>query len=158
MHQTSRSRAGGFALVSIACVLILGPSSVAQGQDTTKSVMCADKVPAATAALCNAYHGGIASTPKGGGSSSTTEVTQFEFGVKAPLDNNTKASPGKRQHDPLTVSKPEGGASPQLLQSAATNEAVKTVPPGVTPPTVVPCWNGQPPTAKNPCPPRPKKK
>ena len=158
MHQTSRSRAGGIALVSIACALILGPSSVAQGQDTTKSVMCADEVPAATAAICNAYHGGIASTPKGGGSSSTTQVTQFQFGVKAPLDDSSKASTGKRQHGALTVTKEGSSASPQLLQSAATNETVNAVTPGVSPPTVVPCWNGQLATAKNPCPPRPKKK
>lgn len=149
MQLPGRSSVGLVALLWIGSAASFAPNSVAHAQDSSKSVKCIDGVAAATAALCNAYHGGLAS--------SSTEVHGFQYGVETPVDATNQAS-GKRQHDPITVPKGETGGSPQLLQANATNEVLHTVPGTVTPPAVVPCWNGQLPTLKTPCPARKKKK
>ena len=94
MRVPTRSSLGLVALLSIGSAATLTPNSIAHAQDTTKPVPCADGVAAATAALCTAYHGGLAA--------SWTETRGFQQGVETPVDANNEAS-GKSQHAPITA-------------------------------------------------------
>lgn len=56
-----------------------------------------------------------------------TVVLGFDYEVKSPRDAATGQPSGKRQHQPLTVIKEWGPATPQLFQALVTNEVLKTV-------------------------------
>jgi hypothetical protein len=170
MYLPSRSRIGLIAALSIGAAATFAPSAVAHAQDSTKKLVnCKDGVVASTAAICTAGHGGLAS-------SSAAEVNSFQFGVQSPVSTTNGAS-GERKHDPVTVTtevdaaspltkavdnaspltKEADAASPTLLQPAVTNETFNQAPARTTHATPKTCWNGQIPTTKNPCPPRPTK-
>lgn len=52
---------------------------------------------------------------------------RYEYEIKMPGDAATGQSSGKRQHQPLVITKEWGAASPQLFQAAATGETLKSV-------------------------------
>lgn len=56
-----------------------------------------------------------------------TEITNFAYEVVSPRDLASGASSGKRQHKPITITKPIGAATPQFFQAITTNEVLKTV-------------------------------
>jgi hypothetical protein len=45
-------------------------------------------------------------------------VLAFQYGVKSPCDAATGQASGKRQHQPIVITKAWGTASPQLLPSS----------------------------------------
>jgi type VI secretion system secreted protein Hcp len=51
----------------------------------------------------------------------------FEFEMALPVDPASGMATGKRQYQPLTVTKEWGAASPQIFQAAADNENLRTV-------------------------------
>jgi type VI secretion system Hcp family effector len=51
----------------------------------------------------------------------------FHYEVKSPRDTATGQANGKRQHQPLKITKRWGAASPQVFQALVTNEILKTV-------------------------------
>jgi type VI secretion system secreted protein Hcp len=54
-------------------------------------------------------------------------ILAFTQGVISPRDPATGLPTGKRQHQPVTIVKPWGAASPQGLTACATNEALSEV-------------------------------
>ena len=52
---------------------------------------------------------------------------EFEYGVKSPRDLATGQASGKRQHNPIVITKEWGPATPQLFQACVTNEVLKSV-------------------------------
>jgi len=54
-------------------------------------------------------------------------VLGFEYGVKSPRDVATGQASGKRQHQPLIITKEWGPASPQIFQALTTNEVLDSV-------------------------------
>src|SRR5258707_4206645 len=59
----------------------------------------------------------------------TAEIGGLRLSMEldVPHDGATGHASGKRQYQPLTVTKEWGAASPQILQAAATNEILTTV-------------------------------
>lgn len=55
------------------------------------------------------------------------EVLAFQMGVKAPYDVGTGLGSGKRRHQPVTITKEWGAASPQLWQALTSNETLQSV-------------------------------
>jgi type VI secretion system secreted protein Hcp len=51
----------------------------------------------------------------------------FEYAVQSPRDVATGLASGKRQHQPIVVTKEWGASSPQLFQACVTNEVLKSV-------------------------------
>jgi type VI secretion system secreted protein Hcp len=51
----------------------------------------------------------------------------FFYEVKSPWDAATGQASGKRQHSPITITKPWGAATPQIFQALVTNEVLKRV-------------------------------
>ncbi|MBD1842626.1 type VI secretion system tube protein Hcp [Cyanobacteria bacterium FACHB-63] len=51
----------------------------------------------------------------------------FSYEVKSPHDTATGQPRGKRQHTPITITKPWGAATPQIFQALVTNEVLKRV-------------------------------
>ena len=51
----------------------------------------------------------------------------FFYEVKSLRDAATGQASGKRQHTPITITKPWGAATPQIFQALVTNEVLKRV-------------------------------
>jgi type VI secretion system secreted protein Hcp len=51
----------------------------------------------------------------------------FDYEVSAPYDAASGQATGKRQHEPVTITKRWGAATPQLFQALTTNEDLKMV-------------------------------
>jgi type VI secretion system Hcp family effector len=51
----------------------------------------------------------------------------FSYGVKSPRDISTGQASGKRQHNPITITKEWGASSPQLFQALWSNEVLDSV-------------------------------
>src|SRR5579863_9864578 len=51
----------------------------------------------------------------------------FDFSVEAPRDTSTGQSSGKRQHNPIKITKEWGGATPQLYQFLVSEEVLTSV-------------------------------
>jgi type VI secretion system secreted protein Hcp len=66
---------------------------------------------------------GTASTHQGG----RIAVVAFEYGLAIPIDSGSGQPLGRRQHRPVVFTKQVDAASPQFLQSAVTNEVLKSV-------------------------------
>src|SRR5260370_11692787 len=49
-------------------------------------------------------------------------ATAFDYGLVSPRDLATGQASGKRQHQPIVITKEWGASMPQVLQAAATNE------------------------------------
>src|SRR5215470_9289278 len=54
-------------------------------------------------------------------------VLAFQYAVKSPRDAATGQASGKRQHQPIVITKEWGAASPQLFQALTTNELLSSV-------------------------------
>jgi type VI secretion system secreted protein Hcp len=54
-------------------------------------------------------------------------VIAFTMGMSSPRDAATGQASGKRQHQPVTIVKPWGAASPQALTACAANEILTEV-------------------------------
>jgi type VI secretion system secreted protein Hcp len=54
-------------------------------------------------------------------------VLSFQMGVQSPRDAATGQASGKRQHQPLTITKEWGAASPQLFRALTSNETLQSV-------------------------------
>ena len=52
---------------------------------------------------------------------------RFQYSVASPRDLATGLATGRRQHQPVVITKEWGGASPQIFQAMATGEVLKTV-------------------------------
>jgi type VI secretion system secreted protein Hcp len=61
--------------------------------------------------------------------SHTAEIGGLRLSMEldVPLDIATGHTSGKRQYQPITITKQWGAASPQILRAAATGETLKTV-------------------------------
>lgn len=68
-----------------------------------------------------------AETKKSGRSDKFMEFSEFKMGSLVPVDQNSGAVKGFRQHKPLVISKERGAASPQILQAHWTNEILPEV-------------------------------
>jgi type VI secretion system secreted protein Hcp len=55
------------------------------------------------------------------------EGLSFEYEVKSPRDLATGQASGKRQHQPVTIVKEWGAATPQLFTACVTNEVLPEV-------------------------------
>ena len=55
------------------------------------------------------------------------EGIAFSYGVTAPRDISTGQSSGKRQHNPIKITKEWGAATPQLFQALRSNEVLTSV-------------------------------
>jgi type VI secretion system Hcp family effector len=64
---------------------------------------------------------------KTGRSDKFMEFISFEMGSLVPVDANSGAPKGFRQHKPLKVTKERGAASPQILQAHWRNELLPEV-------------------------------
>lgn len=51
----------------------------------------------------------------------------FSYGVEAPRDIATGQASGKRQHQPIVITKEWGASSPQLYQALVSNEVLTSV-------------------------------
>src|SRR5579872_4382408 len=69
------------------------------------------------------WHGPIRGKDKYG--SSTCHA--FEYQVEPPLDITTGHASGKRQHNPIKITKEWGDATPQLFQAVWSNEVLESV-------------------------------
>jgi type VI secretion system secreted protein Hcp len=58
---------------------------------------------------------------------SKIEGLAFEYEVKSPRDLTTGQASGKRQHQPITIVKEWGAATPQLFTACVTNEVLPEV-------------------------------
>jgi type VI secretion system secreted protein Hcp len=58
---------------------------------------------------------------------SKIEGLAFEYEVKSPRDLATGHASGKRQHQPITIVKEWGAATPQLFTACVTNEVLPEV-------------------------------
>jgi type VI secretion system secreted protein Hcp len=56
-----------------------------------------------------------------------SEVEAFDFGVETPVDSNSGKPTGRRQHQPIKITKAFGNATPQLMQACSTNEVFSEV-------------------------------
>jgi len=56
-----------------------------------------------------------------------TELLSFRYGAEPPFDANSRLPAGRRSHQPLTITKEEGSASPQLLQAHWSREMLDEV-------------------------------
>jgi type VI secretion system secreted protein Hcp len=65
-------------------------------------------------------------TPRGG-KQGKIEGIKFFYQLSSPRDVATGQATGRRQHSPITFTKEWGTASPQLVQAAVTNEALRSV-------------------------------
>jgi hypothetical protein len=122
---------------------------------TTPSVACIDGASAASAALCSAYHGGLA-----------TITTRTPGGSGNP-DTGMSGVKGTATYDPIAVKKEIGGATPALFPPSTAGVAtgltdkigggsiVNTPPPAPPPPCVK---DPKKPTAQRVCPPPEPKK
>ncbi len=54
--------------------------------------------------------------------SSGIECIGFQYGVKTPVDSDSGAASGRRQHSPITVRKEIDSASPLLFNASCTGE------------------------------------
>jgi type VI secretion system secreted protein Hcp len=54
-------------------------------------------------------------------------VLAFQMGVQSPRDVGTGLASGKRRHQPVTITKEWGAASPQLWQALTSNETLQSV-------------------------------
>ena len=52
---------------------------------------------------------------------------KFSYEVKSPRDLASGQASGRRQHNPVVVTKAVGAASPQIFQALTTNEILKSV-------------------------------
>ncbi len=68
-----------------------------------------------------------AETKKTGRSDKFMEFSDFKMGSLVPVDANSGAAKGARQHKPLVVTKERGAASPQILQAHWRNEILDEV-------------------------------
>jgi type VI secretion system Hcp family effector len=55
------------------------------------------------------------------------EVLAFSYEVTAPRDISTGQASGKRQHQPVVITKEWGAATPQLFQALWSNEVLTSV-------------------------------
>lgn len=55
------------------------------------------------------------------------EVRAFNYGVISPRDSSTGLASGKRQHQPVRITKEWDTSTPQLMQALVTNEVLETV-------------------------------
>lgn len=55
------------------------------------------------------------------------DVLSFEFGLISPRDSATGEATGKRQYQPIRITKKWDPATPQLMQAVVTNEILETV-------------------------------
>jgi len=55
------------------------------------------------------------------------ELSSFDMGVETPVDFKAPKPTGKRQHNPVVITKETDAASPLLLNAHFTNEAFETV-------------------------------
>lgn len=62
-----------------------------------------------------------------GGKGGALSGLRFSYGVKVARDQATGQASGKRQHDPVVITKMVGTASPQIFQALTTNEVLKSV-------------------------------
>ena len=62
-----------------------------------------------------------------GAKQGTIECVGFSYSVQSPVDLASGMPTGKRQHSPVVIVKHLDGATPQLLQAAYSNEALKSV-------------------------------
>ena len=51
----------------------------------------------------------------------------FDYGVQSPRDVATGQPSGKRQHQPITITKEWGASTPQIFQALTTNERLPSV-------------------------------
>jgi type VI secretion system secreted protein Hcp len=68
-----------------------------------------------------------AETKKTGRSDKFMEFSEFKMGSLVPVDQNSGAPKGFRQHKPLVISKERGAASPQILQAHWRNELLPEI-------------------------------
>jgi type VI secretion system secreted protein Hcp len=54
-------------------------------------------------------------------------VLSFQMGVQSPRDAGSGLASGKRQHQPVTITKEWGPASPQLWQALTSKETLESV-------------------------------
>ncbi len=66
-------------------------------------------------------------TKKTGRSDKYMEFIAFKMGSSVPVDANSGAAAGFRQHKPLVVTKERGAASPQILQAHWRNEVLPEI-------------------------------
>jgi type VI secretion system secreted protein Hcp len=59
--------------------------------------------------------------------SGQSRVLKFSYGVVSPRDVYTGLVSGKRQHNPIVITKEPGAASPQIFSALVTNEVLKSV-------------------------------
>jgi type VI secretion system secreted protein Hcp len=55
------------------------------------------------------------------------EILAFQMGVQSPRDAASGLPSGKRQHQPLTITKERGAATPQIWQALWNNEILQSV-------------------------------
>ena len=63
----------------------------------------------------------------GRGSTNRIPLVGFDYGVAAPYDPASGLITGRRQHKPVTLTKPWGVSTPQFLSAAYANETLKSV-------------------------------
>jgi len=51
----------------------------------------------------------------------------FSYGVESPRDTSIGQASGKRQHQPITITKEWGASSPQIYQALVSNEVLTSV-------------------------------
>jgi type VI secretion system secreted protein Hcp len=54
-------------------------------------------------------------------------IKQFKFEVQSPYDASTGHASGKRQHEPIRITKETDSSSPSLFRMACTQEAFETL-------------------------------
>jgi type VI secretion system secreted protein Hcp len=64
---------------------------------------------------------------KSGHGSKWSGILGFEYGVESPADTGSGAASGRRQHSPVTVTKENDPASPQILQAHSSREVLSEV-------------------------------
>ena len=57
----------------------------------------------------------------------TIACLAFAYEVKSPRDASTGMATGRRQHEPIVITKRWDSASPQLFQALVSNESLKSV-------------------------------
>ena len=58
---------------------------------------------------------------------SGVSVLKFSYAVEAPRDVATGQASGKRQHEPIKITKEWGASSPQIFQALVSNEVLDSV-------------------------------
>jgi type VI secretion system secreted protein Hcp len=66
-------------------------------------------------------------TSKGKGGDKWIEIASVSFGAQSPVDSSRGSSAGKRQHNPIVITKEQDSASPLFFGAAFSNEVFKEV-------------------------------